>query len=133
MVINHHWQRGIASSIVKGVQFLQHSNPSCDGVIITVCDQPYISSSLINDLYTLHQQTRKHIIASSYENIVGTPVFFYKSLFPELLTLTGDSGAKKIMIKYKENVATVDFPFGNFDIDTFTDYELLIKKVTNDH
>lgn len=34
------------------------------------------------------------------------------------MSLTGDEGAKKILKANKDDVAVVDFPQGNIDIDT---------------
>jgi molybdenum cofactor cytidylyltransferase len=41
--------------------------------------------------------------------------------------LTGDQGAKGLLKKYSEDLATVDFPDGYIDIDTQEDYENLLK------
>jgi hypothetical protein len=45
--------------------------------------------------------------------------------------LKGDSGAKKIMKSNPDWVETVNFPFGEIDIDTSLDYELLMKDFKN--
>jgi len=59
---------------------------------------------------------------------VGTPVLFYKSFFPELLKLKGDTGAKKILMDNKEQVQAVKFPLGDIDIDNMADYEMLLQQ-----
>ncbi len=56
---------------------------------------------------------------------MGTPALFDKTIFASLLKLKGDTGAKKIMKKNPDQVAVVDFPLGNIDIDTEEDYESL--------
>jgi molybdenum cofactor cytidylyltransferase len=91
-----------------------------------VCDQPFASASLLNDLIAAHEETLKGIIASGYNNTLGTPVLFNKKYFDDLLKLQGAEGAKKIIMKYADDVATVPFPMGAVDIDTIEDYDSLL-------
>lgn len=93
-----------------------------------VCDQPYVTSALLNNLMIVHQKTRKHIVACSYENTFGTPVFFHKTLFPELLQLKGDVGARGLIRQHPDEVGTVLFPEGKIDIDTNADYKNFQKQ-----
>jgi len=72
-------------------------------------------------------ETAKPIIACSYNNTIGVPVLFNKSLFAELLLLKGHDGAKKILQTHPHDVATISFELGGIDIDTKEDYEQLLK------
>ncbi|MEQ1676668.1 MAG: nucleotidyltransferase family protein [Chitinophagaceae bacterium] len=125
IVINDDWQEGMASSIRCGINELQKINPATDAAILMVCDQPYVSASLLNDLILAHNKTNKPIVTSSYDNTTGPPALFHKSIFQELLQLTGDTGARSIVQKHINDVATVSFPKGSIDIDTAADYEAL--------
>jgi molybdenum cofactor cytidylyltransferase len=127
IVKNENWQIGIASSINCGITALQNIAPLPDAAILMVCDQPFITASLLNDLIKAQKVSGKPIIASKYNDTAGIPVLFHKDLFPELLGLDGDSGAKKIIHKYPDLVTTFPFPKGGIDIDTLSDYEALIK------
>jgi CTP:molybdopterin cytidylyltransferase MocA len=44
-------------------------------------------------------------------------------IFPELLRLSGDSGAKAIILSNRARVAEFSFPRGNIDVDTIGDLE----------
>ena len=125
VVQNQEWEEGIASSIRCGIGALRKISPASDAAILMVCDQPYITSSILNDLFTAQQKTGKPIAAAYYSGIAGTPVLFHKIFFPELLLLKGDKGAAKILQQQTEQVATVPFPLGAIDIDTIGDYEIL--------
>ena len=125
IVENNEWKEGMASSIRCGVETLQHIAPSADGVILMVCDQPHVSSSLLNELITLQKKTARPVITSQYKDAVGPPALFHRSVFPELLELNGDAGARKIVEKYKDKLATVSFEKGTIDIDTEDDYKAL--------
>ena len=131
IVINQEWSEGMASSIRCGMEELLKITPSIAGVIIMVCDQPYVTAKLLTDLVEKHKDSSKPIIASRYNNNIGTPALFDKTIFALLLSLKGDSGAKKIMKSNPDWVETVNFPFGEIDIDTSLDYELLMKDFKN--
>ena len=127
IVINQEWSEGMASSIRCGIEELVKIAPSIAGIIIMVCDQPYVTAKLLTDLVEKHEDSSKPIIASRYNNNIGTPALFDKTIFALLLSLKGDSGAKKIMKSNPDWVETVNFLFGEIDIDTTGDYDLLIK------
>lgn len=127
IVHNQDWKEGIASSIRSGIRALAKINPDSDATILMVCDQPYITSSLLNDLLAEQQKTRKPIVAACYSDIAGTPALFHKTFFPELLLLKGDKGAGRILQHQTELVATVSFTMGVIDIDTTDNYEMLMR------
>jgi molybdenum cofactor cytidylyltransferase len=127
IVINKEWEKGMASSMIKGLNGLLKKDPFADGIIFMMCDQPFVSVSLLNDLISTQQATAQPIITSNYGNTIGPPTLFHKTIFSELLELKGDAGAKKIIEKHADEVVTVYFPGGNIDIDTAEDYEALLK------
>jgi len=128
-ITNDQWQEGLASSIRCGLQYLLRQMPEPQNVMFMVCDQPYINTELLDKLVTLQRQTGHSIVASKYAETTGIPAIFSRDLFPELLQLTGDRGARKLIHQQKEDVATVAFPMGDIDIDTMADYESLLKKM----
>lgn len=122
---NSEWEEGMASSVRNGLSALQGISPTTDAVIFMVCDQPYVSASLINDLIETQKETGKAIVTCNYGEAIGPPALFYKSLFHELMQLKGDAGAKKIIQQHSDEVATVLFEKGKIDIDTREDFEAL--------
>lgn len=127
LVENSNWQSGMASSIVTGLNFLLSRYPEVDGVIFLMSDQPFVNATLLNELLLVHRKTTKPMVASSYNKMMGVPALFSKNIFPQLLQLTGDTGARKILQKFCHEVAIVPFPQGGIDIDTAEDYQNLLK------
>ncbi len=125
IVENKDWKEGMASSIRCGVNTLLHIAPASDAVILMVCDQPFVSASLLNELITAQKVSGKLIITSQYKNAVGPPVLFHKTIFPQLVGLEGDAGAKKIVERYAGDTAAVLFEKGSIDIDTEEEYNAL--------
>lgn len=128
VVVNSDWQEGMASSIRFGIEELKRLNPAAEGAVLMVCDQPYVSTDLINSLLARLREPGKLIVGSRYADTVGTPACFHQSLFPELLQLEGEGGAKGLLLKYAQELEIVPFPEGKTDIDTEADYKKLKKK-----
>jgi len=124
---NTAWESGMASSISYGINKLNTIAPDSEAAILMVCDQPYVSASLLNELINKHLESGQSIIASSYENTLGTPALFHKSLFSELSALEGESGAKSLIKKYNLQTRSVSFDQGSIDIDTRENYLNLSK------
>jgi molybdenum cofactor cytidylyltransferase len=131
LVYNKDWEEGMSSSIRCGLSDLLKKNAEIGAVIFMVCDQPFVTSSLVNELITKHEETKKTIVASAYQETTGTPVLFDKTFFQELLALTGQSGAKKIISQNPDSTIAISFPLGYIDIDTKDDYEALQKNKFN--
>lgn len=124
---NESWQQGMGTSIQKGMIGVLRLFPAAESVIIMVADQPHLSTALLNTLLDTKQQTGKGIVASVYNESTGTPVLFGQQYFQQLALLIGQSGAKKLVQQYSDDVATVPFALGAVDIDTPEDYEHISK------
>lgn len=127
IIKNENWHTGIASSIGCGINALQKDGGLTDAAILMVCDQPFVSASLLDNLLAVQKTTGQPIVVSKYADTMGTPALFHQSFFPQLLELTGDSGARKIIHLNLDSVAAVPFPQGTIDMDTLGDYKALRK------
>ena len=129
LVYNENWEEGMASSIRCGVAAAQNLKPEADGILFMVCDQPFADTSVLNELIARQKETGMPITACVYDEITGTPAIYHKSIFPELSTLSGDIGARKIISKHSDELAVISFSSGKTDIDTNSDYETLLKTI----
>lgn len=127
VVVNQQFREGMASSIRCGVQYIQHHYNEIENIIMMVCDQPYVNTAHLLKLIACHRSTEAKIVASTYNERKGVPALFNKQVFPELLTLEGDVGAKELIKKYDSEAATVFLPLGEIDIDTEENYKGLIN------
>lgn len=125
---NERWAQGMSGSLHCGLAAAKKVNKHFDGIIFMVSDQPFVSVSLLNNLLKTQQETGLPMIASDYGDKLGTPVLFHKSFFSELMKLSGDAGARKLIEQNPDMVATVAFLKGNIDIDTKEDYEALLQQ-----
>lgn len=123
VVYNDNWQQGMSSSIREGITHLQKTHAQISSVILMLCDQPFVTAELLNQLIDVNPP--KGITACAYSSAVGPPVFFDSHYFSELLLLKGNEGAKQLMLKHEVHINTVPFLSGSIDIDTMDDFEKL--------
>ena len=128
IAFNPDWESGMSSSINTGLNKALQLFPEIEKCILAVCDQPFVSHSIFENLIAEYHKTKKGIVASSYAETVGTPVLFAKEYFNELLRLKGQEGAKKIINGFLEDTASTPFEKGNIDIDTEEDYNKLMSE-----
>ena len=126
-VINERWADGMGSSIQVSVEALNTYDraDSTEALILMLCDQPYVTAAVINDLVTAYHLNGKGIIASEYAGTLGAPALFGREYFAALATMRGSAGAKHIIAAHASNVVPVPFPKGMMDIDTPEDYRQL--------
>lgn len=131
VVKNDNWMEGMASSIRIGLTSMLELSPQIDGIMMLVCDQPYLHQDVIKALIDAQHHSSLPIAAASYGGKLGTPALFHKRIFTDLMSLSGDMGARKILERNRELVVAVDFEMGAVDIDTQEDYERLLNKDKN--
>nr|WP_295865409.1 nucleotidyltransferase family protein [uncultured Chitinophaga sp.] len=125
VVINTAWESGMGSSIQTGVREILRISDNVTNILILLCDQPFITPELLEELINTHQRQNKGITACAYGGTTGTPVLFRQAYFPHLMALGGQEGAKKIILQHPGDVSTISFPEGIIDIDTPEDLEQL--------
>lgn len=94
-VENLQWATGMGSSIQAGVQ--QITAQPLDAIIVMLCDQPLVTSANLNQLIESYQVTQRSVIASAYTDTLGVPALFSHQLFPDLLRLNPNEGAKHLI------------------------------------
>ena len=125
-IIEHpNWSNGLGSSIALGVMHAASITPDLDAAILLTCDQPFVNAVMLRQLIQIHLENKKPIVASAYADTLGVPALFDRSCFGDLLQLTGDSGAKGIILARRNDVTLFDFPAAAVDINTAADYEKL--------
>jgi molybdenum cofactor cytidylyltransferase len=125
VVENQEWRQGMGASIQVGIKTLTDESNNTDAVVLLLCDQPFISVNIINQLVEAFYTTAKPIIACQYAETLGVPALFERQFFLELMQLDAHSGAKQVINKYVDLVYPVSFEMGAVDIDTPQDYEKL--------
>ena len=123
IVENPAWADGMGTSIRAGIAALSVENT--DGALLMLCDQPLITAATLDELVTLYEQAQPSAVASAYAGALGVPALFSRALFPELLALPGQAGAKQVLLRHQAHVKAVAVAAGQLDVDTPADYARL--------
>ncbi len=127
IIENHNWREGMGTSVSLGLQTLLKSHPNTKAVIFLLCDQPLLTSEILQQIVTKQEATGSPIVAAEYNGTLGVPALFAASLFPALLSLAGAEGARKVITKHRSEALGVPFQEGAMDIDTPADYAQLVE------
>lgn len=114
---NPNWRLGMNSSIRSGLQTLHKCPSTPRSVILMACDQPAVDGDLLDRLAEVQRRSGLPIVACRYAGVLGIPTLFCAALYPELEKLDGDEGARVVLRRHAHEVAAVDFPQGEYDID----------------
>jgi len=119
------WKDGMGQSISESLS--QIPIQSYEAVIISMCDQPYISSTIFENLIETFEKEKSSIIISKYNESSGPPTLFDRCHFQSLQLLKGDNGGKHIVKNHFEETSFIEFEKGNIDIDTEEDIRNLMR------
>lgn len=112
---NVNWQEGLASSIRCGVQVAEHCDADVHAVMLLTCDMPAVGETHLRSLLSAFE-TGATRVASAYGGTVGVPAIIPRSEFSDLLQLTGDKGAKPLLLR--AGTIAVPLQHGTSDLDT---------------
>ena len=121
IVVNPTPEAGQAASVRAGIAALPDT---VDTVLVALGDQPALAPTIIPALLAAHRASGRPIVAPRYQDGPGNPVLFDRAIFPELLALQGDQGARPVIAREPARVEWVvlDLPMPQ-DVDTPADYE----------
>jgi len=99
-----------------------------DGIVLLLGDQPGVSVSSVHLL--VQRAWRSPIAVCRYNDGIGHPFWFSRSVFGDIIPLHGDKAVWKLIEAGRYEVAEVDVdtPIPQ-DVDTWDDYERLIAGV----
>jgi molybdenum cofactor cytidylyltransferase len=119
IVVNDHWQEGMATSIAAGAKALPSD---VEAVMIILVDQWQLTANHIEKVAKLWMQFPEYIIAANHNSLkakqMAPPVIFPKKFFAQLSELKGNTGAKSILTKYHQWIKTIEIPEAFVDLDT---------------
>ena len=101
---NEYAAEGISASVRLGLSAME----DLDGVLFSVCDQPYLNTKSIIKLIDSFQESKTAVCALSWGGRRGNPVIFPRDLFGELAALTGDVGGGAVIRRHPDRLVLVE-------------------------
>jgi CTP:molybdopterin cytidylyltransferase MocA len=114
VLINRHWDEGLASSLRLGVAQLPVGTAA---VMVTLADQAAITAFDLRRLASAWRRQPDSAIAASYDGHIGVPAVFPAHAFGLLQELRGDVGARAVLAHLADRVLRVPMPNASIDID----------------
>lgn len=116
VLVNETWREGMGSSLRCGMVAVSKLGPPA-GLLVLVCDQPALSCEHVKALLAAHAAADALVTASLYSGRAGVPAIFSPRLFPELLCLEGDRGARDLIRSCGGKVQLIPWSEGALDLD----------------
>ncbi len=114
------WQEGQAASLACGLAEL----PGCEAVVVILGDQPRISPDAIRRVIGARGDGALAVRAT-YGGDPGHPVLLERELFARLRDVTGDHGARNLLMSVPVREVACDDLGGGEDVDTPAELDAL--------
>jgi molybdenum cofactor cytidylyltransferase len=125
IVVNRHWEEGMASSLRFGIAALP---PACDAALVLLGDQVGVTADDLKRLASAWRGEESMIAASVYAQRVGVPAIFPRLCFSELAELRGDYGARAVLERNGYRLVRVPMANAAIDLDTPEDLAALVER-----
>ncbi len=123
IIENPEWEEGLASSLRVGLDALTRLSKA-EAAFIVLGDQPDISEDVPAKLVDAWRSSRALAAIPKYRYAWGNPVLVGRELWPRLMSLTGDEGARRLLQAHPEWVEEVWIEsLPPRDVDTQRDVE----------
>lgn len=121
------WTLGMAESLKFGISALpQHSIAA----MVMLVDQPLIDAAALRQLVAAWQKNPQQPAAAEYSGDIGAPCILPREIFPAVMNLSGDKGAKALL-RSLPLVSRIAMPSAEFDIDTPDDLQQASLRTKN--
>ena len=127
VIHNPDFAHGQSTSLRRGLAALAED---LAGAVCYPADQPFVTAAVIRQLVSAHQQTGRPIVVAEASGVRGAPVFFARSVFPLVMRIEGDQGARSLIQAHPELVVVERFDDADLmlDVDTPEDYQRLLRR-----
>ncbi len=97
---------GLAASLKTGIAAVP---PECSAALVCLGDMPLVTGRMIDRLLSAYDpEEGRLIVLPTFHGKQGNPMLWDRRFFPEILQISGDSGARFLVGKHMEVVAEVE-------------------------
>ena len=107
-------------------------NFGASAAVVLLADQPFITAAMIDEMLKCwNSHPTSKYVATTYEGTMKPPILFSSEVFPILLNIKGDKGARELLhgtlFTQGKRLPCMDHRL-LFDVDTPDDYNLLLTE-----
>ncbi len=122
LLINERYVEGIGTTVSLAARALAHV---ADALLIVLADQPLVPTAHLRSLIEAWSGDDDEIVATDFGATHGPPLLLPRNTFEDLMTLSGDQGARSLLHDSRFRLTSVEFEAAAVDIDTPADLDAL--------
>ena len=120
LILCGRWDEGQSASLACGLAELS----DCEAVVVTLGDQPRLSPDAIRRVIAARAEG-VDAVRATYAGEPGHPVLLERTLFDRMRDVTGDHGARNLLLSVPTREVPCDDLGGGEDVDTPAQLEAL--------
>lgn len=105
VVVNPRYPDGMSTSLIQGLSAVPETSSAA---MILLADQPLVSPALINHLVSTWARHSAGFLVPTCRGRRGNPVIIGRDRFPDVFSLTGDTGARVLFDQAGPRVREID-------------------------
>lgn len=109
------WKQGMSASLQAGFNAL---DSDITHVLVLLADQVAITEQNLTELLRISSTNQGSIITAHYAQTCGPPTVFPRAIWPQIMRLEGDTGAKSVIMNPDNALQKLAMPEAEIDIDT---------------
>jgi molybdenum cofactor cytidylyltransferase len=119
--LNPLYEQGINSSLKSGIMAVQGFKATA--ALVMLADMPFVTSEMIAEMIARYRTTEAPLVISNYDGINAPPMVYDRSLFTELLMMTGEGCGRQVVKRHKSEAEVLPWPVAALaDLDVPEDY-----------
>jgi molybdenum cofactor cytidylyltransferase len=118
---NPMYRDGINSSVKAGILAVHRDSRAA---LVMLADMPFVTSEMIATMVERYRASEAPLVISDYGGVNAPPMLYDRSLFDELLTMTGEGCGRQVVKRHRDEAEVLAWPESALaDLDVPEDYE----------
>jgi len=123
--LNPLYEQGINSSLKSGILAVP---PQARAAMVLLADMPFVTPEMIAAMVARYRETRAPLVISDYDGVNAPPMLYDRSLFNELLTMTGEGCGRQVVKRHRGEAEVLAWPAAALaDLDVPEDYARVVE------
>jgi molybdenum cofactor cytidylyltransferase len=119
--LNPLYEQGINSSLKSGIMAVQGFKATA--ALVMLADMPFVTSEMIAEMIARYRTTEALLVISDYDGVNAPPMVYDRSLFMELLMMTGEGCGRQVVKRHRSEAEVLPWPVAALaDLDVPEDY-----------
>ena len=119
--LNPLYEQGINSSLKSGVMAVQ--GLKAPAAMVMLADMPFVTPEMIAAMIARYRTTTAPLVISDYEGVNAPPMVYDRSLFMELLMMTGEGCGRQVVKRHRSEAEVIPWPVAALaDLDVPEDF-----------